>query len=67
MPQIIPVHKPANHGAPEASAMPKHKGKATRKTTILAGKSYFKSRFDSFKNADVRVPNIWININKLYT
>jgi hypothetical protein len=33
---------PDNIGAPEASAIPKHKGKATKNTTILAGISDFK-------------------------
>jgi hypothetical protein len=33
---------PENKGAPDASAMPKHKGKATKKTTSPAGKSSFK-------------------------
>jgi hypothetical protein len=28
---------PANKGAPEASAIPKHNGSATKNTTILAG------------------------------
>lgn len=58
MPPIIPVNNPANNGAPEAIAIPKHSGNATKNTTTLAGKSYFKSLFDSFKKADVRVPNI---------
>jgi hypothetical protein len=31
---------PANKGAPEASAIPQHKGTATKNTTILAGKSF---------------------------
>src|SRR5450830_469205 len=35
MPEIIPE----NRGAPEASAMPRHKGSATRKTTMPAGRS----------------------------
>ena len=38
MPAIIPENK----GAPDASAMPKHKGKATKKTTKPAGISSFK-------------------------
>lgn len=43
IPPTIPAMMPANNGAPEASAMPKHKGTATKNTTILAGKSCFKS------------------------
>ena len=33
-PPIIPQIIPANGGAPLATAMPKHRGKATKKTTI---------------------------------
>ncbi len=58
IPPMIPVKIPANRGAPDAIAIPRHNGKATKNTTILAGKSYFKSLFDNFKKADVRVPNI---------
>ena len=39
MPPTIPEIMPANNGAPEAKAIPKHKGKATKKTTKPAGKS----------------------------
>ena len=42
IPPIIPAIIPENKGAPDASAMPKHKGKATKKTTSPAGKSSFK-------------------------
>jgi hypothetical protein len=59
MPPIIPVKTPANNGAPEAMAIPKHKGRATKNTTILAGKSYFKFLFESFKKAGKRVPNMF--------
>lgn len=38
-PQIIPAIIPEKSGAPLANAIPKHKGKATKNTTILAGKS----------------------------
>jgi hypothetical protein len=38
MPAIIP----AKSGAPEAKAIPKQSGTATKKTTILAGKSFLK-------------------------
>jgi hypothetical protein len=44
-PTIIPPTRPAiipeNKGAPDAKAIPRHKGTATKKTTILAGKSLF--------------------------
>jgi hypothetical protein len=33
IPPITPETIPANNGAPEAKAIPKHKGKATKKTT----------------------------------
>ncbi len=45
MPPTIPVINPANKGAPEARAMPKQSGKATKNTTILAGISRFKFFF----------------------
>jgi hypothetical protein len=38
---------PENNGAPEAKAIPKHKGTATKNTTILAGKSFLSS-FNNF-------------------
>ena len=38
-PPTIPAMTPAKSGAPDASAMPRHKGSATRKTTIDAGRS----------------------------
>ena len=41
IPPIIPAIKPENRGAPLANAIPKHRGRATKKTTILAGKSVF--------------------------
>ena len=34
---------PENRGAPDAKAIPKHNGTATKKTTILAGKSLLTS------------------------
>lgn len=42
IPPTIPAIIPENKGAPEAKAMPKHNGVATRKTTTLAGKSLFR-------------------------
>ncbi|GAB3325800.1 hypothetical protein GCM10027511_35030 [Hymenobacter humi] len=36
----MPVMRPANSGAPEAREMPRHSGKATRKTTKPAGASW---------------------------
>jgi hypothetical protein len=40
IPPTIPAIKPEKRGAPLASAIPKHKGNATKKTTILAGRSF---------------------------
>jgi hypothetical protein len=37
MPPTIPDTMPLIKGAPEASATPRHKGRATKKTTIDAG------------------------------
>ena len=42
MPPIMPAIKPANNGAPLANAIPRHKGNATKKTTILAGISFLR-------------------------
>ena len=42
MPPIMPVTIPANKGAPEAIAIPKHSGNATKNTTKPEGISYFK-------------------------
>lgn len=53
IPPTIPAIRPEKNGAPEASAIPRQSGTATRKTTILAGKSYL--RFD---NADLFMLNI---------
>jgi hypothetical protein len=39
MPPIIPLMIPANGGAPLATAIPRHKGKATKKTTMPGSKS----------------------------
>ncbi|GAA4796305.1 hypothetical protein GCM10023231_25940 [Olivibacter ginsenosidimutans] len=58
MPPIIPVNNPANKGAPEAIAIPKHKGSATRNTTTLEGRSYFKFLLAILRNAENRVPSI---------
>ena len=51
-PPTIPAIKPENNGAPLARAIHKQSGKATKKTTILAGKSAFKflKRFELFIN-----------------
>ena len=40
IPPTMPAIIPANKGAPEASAIPKHQGTATKNTTILAGRSF---------------------------
>jgi hypothetical protein len=37
---MTPVINPSAGGTPEAMAMPMHKGRATRKTTIDARKSF---------------------------
>jgi hypothetical protein len=42
MPPTIPAIKPENSGAPLAKAIPRHKGKATKNTTTLDGKSLLK-------------------------
>jgi len=42
MPPTIPAMMPENNGAPDARAIPKHNGTATRNTTILAGMSYLR-------------------------
>jgi hypothetical protein len=39
MPPTKPAISPEKSGAPLANAIPKHKGIATKNTTILAGKS----------------------------
>ena len=41
-PPIIPAINPEKSGAPEASAIPKHKGKATKNTTKELGASCFR-------------------------
>jgi hypothetical protein len=39
IPPTIPAIIPEKKGAPDANAMPKHNGKATKNTTTPAGKS----------------------------
>ena len=41
-PPIIPAISPDENGAPDASAIPKHRGSATKNTTNPAGKSYLR-------------------------
>ena len=41
IPPTIPAMSPENNGAPEASAMPKQRGSATRNTMMDADKSDF--------------------------
>ena len=41
IPPTMPAIIPANNGAPDAKAMPRQSGTATKKTTMLAGKSFF--------------------------
>ncbi len=40
-PPMIPDINPAYKGAPEAKAIPKHSGRATKKTDMPAGRSCF--------------------------
>jgi hypothetical protein len=47
---MIPAISPENNGAPEARAMPKQSGRATRKTTTEDGKSV-DQKFLKFINA----------------
>ncbi len=42
IPPTIPATTPEKRGAPEAKAIPKHKGIATKKTTMEDGKSCYK-------------------------
>lgn len=42
IPPIIPDIIPENKGAPDAIAIPKHKGSATKKTTKPDGKLLFR-------------------------
>ena len=44
-PPTIPAINPENKGAPEASAIPRHSGSATRKTTKPDNKSDFRLVF----------------------
>ena len=43
IPPTIPAIIPENNGAPDANAIPKHKGTATKKTIKLAGRSLLAS------------------------
>jgi hypothetical protein len=47
---------PENNGAPDASAMPRHRGRATRKTTTPEGKSFF--RYLNVKPGIIFFPSI---------
>jgi hypothetical protein len=42
IPPIAPANNPEINGAPDANAIPKQSGTATKNTTILAGISLFK-------------------------
>ncbi len=42
MPPTMPAMMPEKSGAPDASAMPRQSGVATRNTTTLAGRSAFR-------------------------
>jgi hypothetical protein len=50
IPPTTPAIMPENNGAPEASAIPRHNGSATKNTTILAGKSCLKF-FNALKSS----------------
>ncbi|GGI60068.1 hypothetical protein GCM10011446_15630 [Acinetobacter vivianii] len=49
MPPTIPAIMPEIMGAPEAKAIPRHKGKATRKTTTPERRSFKWNLFFSVK------------------
>jgi len=52
IPPTIPAIKPEKSGAPLARAIPKQRGRATKKTTILEGMSDFKfERLNEFNKA----------------
>src|SRR5687767_10462502 len=42
VPPTMPAIIPENNGAPEANAIPKQRGNATRKTTNPEGRSFFR-------------------------
>jgi hypothetical protein len=46
IPPTIPAINPEMGGAPLATAIPKHRGRATKKTTKLDFKSYLKISFN---------------------
>jgi hypothetical protein len=50
IPPITPVISPEISGAPDAWAIPRHRGTATKNTAIPAGKSYFKFSLDMGDN-----------------
>ena len=70
IPPIIPAIIPENSGAPDARAIPRQSGTATKNTTILAGRSLFSSLnmfFDSifyffFLNNKTKIVSIFIMI-----
>jgi hypothetical protein len=53
IPPTIPAMIPEKSGAPDASAIPRHSGTATKNTTILAGRSLFQLA-KYFATADIR-------------
>ena len=59
IPPIIPEIKPENKGAPDARDIPKHKGRATKKTTRPAGKSFLKF----LKNSCIKIVLSELNLN----
>lgn len=63
IPPIIPEIIPENKGAPDAIAIPKHKGNATKKTTKPEEKSDL--RFAKKLLFFVIIPNIIINTKRV--
>ena len=50
IPPMIPEMMPAKGGAPEATAIPRHSGNATKKTTSPESASVFKGKNDDVFN-----------------
>jgi hypothetical protein len=55
----MPAIRPDNIGAPDASAIPRHKGSATKNTTTLLGASYLKftNGFETLRIKELLVNN----------
>src|SRR6056297_465702 len=59
MPPTIPAIRPEKSGAPEASAIPRQSGSATRKTTPLAVMSLTRERGESIEEED---EGVWLKV-----